>query len=281
MMVCPYDENRLLLILQVDHSRVTGWFAAHWGNDTFARPSPYAAMVLAAQEHDTGWWDWEIKPQVNNEGLPPDYIGSIKHLGGKVWLDFYRHGIYRLAEQDPYAGYIVSLHSDGLLTQGRGLLPYMPDYTVYPEVKEFLTEQENYRAELMEKLKSSKEYCDSISDEQLWTNFKLMEVYDQMGQFVCNRYPFNSAHRKNGPSNTLSNVPVPTQPKRDDAVLTFTIKDETRATVTPYPFDVDPLIVSFQGRLIPKRRYANQDEFLMDYYRAEKVPITYSLHAGE
>jgi len=58
---CPYDDNRLLLILQVDHSRVTGWFAAHWGNDTFARPSPYAAMVLAAQEHDTGWWDWEIK----------------------------------------------------------------------------------------------------------------------------------------------------------------------------------------------------------------------------
>jgi Protein of unknown function (DUF3891) len=281
MMVCPYDENRLLLILQVDHSRVTGWFAAHWGNDTFARPSPYAAMVLAAQEHDTGWWDWEIKPQVNSEGLPPDYIGSIKHLGGKVWLDFYRHGIYRLAEQDPYAGYIVSLHSDGLLTQGRGLLPYMPDYTVYPEVKEFLTEQENYRAELMEQLKSSNQYCDFISNEQLWTNFKLMEVYDQMGQFVCNRYPFNSAHRKNGPSNTLSNVPVPTQPSRDDAVLTFTIKDEIRATVTPYPFDVDPLIVSFQGRLIPKRRYTNQDEFLMEYYRAEKVPVTYSLHAGE
>jgi uncharacterized protein DUF3891 len=65
MMVCPYDENRLLLILQVDHSKVTGWFAAHWGNDQFARPSPYAAMVLAAQEHDTGWWDWEIKPQIN------------------------------------------------------------------------------------------------------------------------------------------------------------------------------------------------------------------------
>lgn len=280
MMVCPYGEKRLLLILQVDHSRVTGWFAAHWGNDTFARPSPYAAMVLAAQEHDTGWWDWEIKPQLNNEGLPPDYIGSIKHLGGKVWLDFYRHGIYRLAEQDPYAGYIVSLHSDGLLTQGRGLLPYMPDYAVYPEVKEFLTEQESYRAELMKQLKSSKEYCDFVSNEQMWTNFKLMEVYDQMGQFVCNRYPFNSTHRKNGPSNTLSDVPAPTQPSRDDAVLTFTIKDEIRATVTPYPFDVDPLIVSFQGRLIPKRRYTNQDEFLMEYYRAEKVPITYSLHAS-
>ena len=280
MMVCAYDDERLLLILQVDHSKVTGWFAAHWGNGTFAPPSPHAAMVLAAQEHDTGWWDWEIKPQLNNEGLPPDYIGSIKHLGGKVWLDFYRHGIYRLAEQDPYAGYMVSLHSDGLLTQGRGLLPYMPDYAVYPEVKEFLTEQENYRADLMKRLKSSAEYRDFVSDEQLWTNFKLMEVYDQMGQFVCNRYPFNNAQRKNGPSNTMSNVPVPTQPGSADAVLTFTVLDESRATVAPYPFDVDPLIVSFQGRLLPKRRYAHQDEFLLEYYRAEKLPINYLLSAN-
>ena len=101
MMVCPYDDERLLLILQVDHSKVTGWLAAHWGNDTFAPPSPYHAMVLAAQEHDSGWWNWEIKPHLNDEGLPPDYIGSIKHLGGRVWLDFYRHGIERVAEQDP------------------------------------------------------------------------------------------------------------------------------------------------------------------------------------
>jgi len=280
MMVCPYDEHRLLLILQVDHSKVTGWFAAHWGNDEFARPSPYAAMVLAAQEHDTGWWDWEIKPQINSEGLPPDYIGSIKHLGSKVWLDFYRHGIERLAEQDPYAGYIVSLHSDGLLTQGRGLLPYMPDYKIYPEVQEFLAEQEKYRAELLKQLKNSDEYRGFVSDEQIWTDFKLMEIYDQMGQFVCNRYPFNNTARKNGPSDTMSNVPTPTQPGKADTILKFTIKDESRATVAPYPFDVDPLPVSFQGRLIAKRCYANQSEFLQGYYRAEKLAIDYSLQSS-
>ncbi len=277
MMVCPYDDKRLLLILQVDHSKVTGWFAAHWGNDDFAPLSPYAAMVLAAQEHDTGWWDWEIKPQLNHEGLPPDYIGSIKHLGGKVWLDFYRHGIERLAGQDPYAGYIVSLHADGLLTQGRGLLPYMPDYAVYPEVKEFLAEQEKYRGELMRQLQSSGQYRDFVSEEQLWTNFKLMEVFDQMGQFVCNRYPFNSPERKNGPSHTLSNVPVPTKVGKNDTVLTFAIKDESRAVVSPYPFDIAPLPVSFQGRLIDKRRYASQNEFLQEYYRAEKLAINYLL----
>lgn len=279
MMVCPYDDDRLLLILQVDHSKVTGWFAAHWGNDAFAALSPYHAMVLAAQEHDTGWWDWEIKPQINAEGLPPDYIGSIKQLGQSVWLDFYRHGIERLAEQDPYAGYIVSLHADGLLTQGRGLLSYMPDYRAYPEVKEFLSEQESYRERLMRHLKNSQEYSDYVSNEQLWTNFKLMEIFDQMGQFVCNRYPFNSTQRKNGPSNTLSNVSAPVRSGQPDSILTFNIKDESRATVTPYPFDVDPLNVSFQGRLVPRRRYANQKEFLHEYYRAERLDINYFLQS--
>ena len=65
MIVCSYNESRLLLVLQIDHSRVAGQLAAHWGNDQFDAPRPYASMVLPAQEHDSGWWDWEIKPDIN------------------------------------------------------------------------------------------------------------------------------------------------------------------------------------------------------------------------
>jgi hypothetical protein len=54
----------------------------------------------------------------------------------------------------------------------------MPDFTIHPGVKEFLKEQEHYRAELMKKLKNSEEYRDYISEEQLWTNFTLMETFD-------------------------------------------------------------------------------------------------------
>lgn len=279
MMVCPYDDERLLLILQVDHSRVTGWLAAHWGNGDFAPPSPYPSMVLAAQEHDTGWWDWEIKPHLNDEGLPPDYIGSIKHLGQTVWLDFYRHGITRLAEQDAYAGYMVSLHAEALLSQGRGLLAYMPDYTVYPEVRAFLEEQESYRANLMVQLQSSLEHREYVSEERMWTNYKLMEIFDQMGQFVCNRYPLNATHRKNGPSHTLSDVPAPVKPGQQDTILTITVEDEKRGKIKPYPFDIDPLPVSFQGRLVPRQRYGSQDEFLREYYAAERLMVHYSFHS--
>ena len=38
MMAYPYDDKRIILALQIDHSRVAGYFAAHWGNKDFDRP---------------------------------------------------------------------------------------------------------------------------------------------------------------------------------------------------------------------------------------------------
>ena len=119
MMVCPYDDSRVLLILQTDHSRIAGVLAAHWGNDQFAKLQPYASMVLAAQEHDSGWWDWEIKPSVNEQGYPSDYIGSIKHLGQGIWLDLYRRAIERIARSISTL-HICLEHGEALLTKGLG-----------------------------------------------------------------------------------------------------------------------------------------------------------------
>jgi hypothetical protein len=280
MMVCPYDDSRLLLILQTDHSRIAGLLAAHWGNDQFARLKPYASMVLAAQEHDSGWWDWEIKPSVNEQGFPSDYIGSIKHLGQGVWLDLYRRAIERLASRDLYAAYFVSMHGEALLTQGMGLLPSMPDYRSDPAVQNFIAEQEAPRSRWLAQLHTAGMPNELIQDSHLWTNFKLMEVFDQFAQFVCNRYPFNSQARKNGPTNKLSNIPVPVADGKPDVTLTIDVQDEREALVSPYPFDVSPLPVSVEGRLVPNRSYSRQDEFLEDFYKAERIGIGYLLKAA-
>jgi hypothetical protein len=276
MMVCPFSDSELLLVLQIDHSRIAGHLAAHWGNNEFAELKPYGSMVLAAQEHDGGWWDWEIRPTLNAEGRPIDYIGSTKSLG-KTWLDFYRHGIERVTQQDAYAGLIISMHGEGLLNKGLGLLPYMPDLTGDAEVQRFIGEQQPFRANIKEQLQRNR--GDLASEEHIWTNFKHMEVFDQMAQFVCNRYPFNSTARKNGPDNTLSGVPVPVRRGVPDTTLRIEVQDETRAIVRPYPFDVDPLVVSFPARLVPNRTYAGQDDFLKYYYKAKPMVITYTICA--
>lgn len=100
-----------------------------------------------------------------------------------------------------------------------------------------------------------------------------------MGQFVCNRYPFNATHRTNGPSSALSDIPAPATPSREDTILTFDIRDERCAVVKPYPFDIDPLPISFPARLVPNRRYGNQEEFLREYYTAKRLTVEYMLHS--
>jgi hypothetical protein len=280
MMVCPYDDSRLLLILQTDHSRIAGLLAARWGNDQFARLQPYTSMVLAAQEHDSGWWDWEIKPSVNEQGYPSDYIGSIKHLGQGVWLDLYRRAIERLAARDLYAAYFVSMHGEALLTKGMGLLPSMPDYTGDAAVQEFIAEQKELRAGWLPMLKKNQELADVTNEKHLWTNFNLMEVFDQFAQFVCNRYPFNSRARKNGPTQTLSGLAVPVSPDRPNVTLTIDVLNGTDAVVLPFPFDVNPLKLSFEGRLVPNRPFTDQEEFLQQFYGAERIAINYTLRAA-
>jgi hypothetical protein len=280
MMVNYLDDDRLLLVLQIDHTRIAGLFAAHWGNDEFERLKPYTSMVLATQEHDTGWWEWEIRPTLNKEGYPLDYIGSVGALG-QEWLDFYEGIVGRIAPKDAYAAYFVSMHGDGLVTKGMGLLDYMPDWSsVDPRFKAFVDQQHEIRSELLKEMRSREELAEVTSDEYLWKNYRHMEVFDQLGQFVCNRYPFNSTAREKGPSKTLSDLPVPVGPGKQDVNIMVDVRDETTAVMTPYPFDIDPLPVSFQGRILPNRPYESQEEFLDDFYRAERLNVNYVLRSS-
>ena len=67
-MIVAEGPEQYRLITQNDHGDLAGQFAAHWGNDKFARLNPYQSMVLAAEAHDNGWWNWDINPSVNDQG---------------------------------------------------------------------------------------------------------------------------------------------------------------------------------------------------------------------
>jgi hypothetical protein len=268
----------MILALQIDHSRVAGYLAAHWGNQDFARPEPYASVVLAAQEHDIGWWEWEMKPAtLNDRGYPLDYHdGSLKYLG-QLRLDFYKNAVDRVMHRDKYAAMLMAMHGVALMNAGYGRYAYPPDRTSDPRVKAYVSHQEDLRVDLLRQLRESGQYKDFVSDEQVWTNYEYMEVFDQFAQFLCNRYPLNSKARKLGPTNTLNDVDVPTRRGKPNVKLTIDTVSENRATVHPYPFDIDSLPVSFTARLVPRRAYRDGEDFLGEFYRAERVTVTHTL----
>ena len=50
---------------------------------------------------------------------------------------------------------------------------------------------------------------------------------------------------------------------------------------SPRPYESeDSVVVSFPARLVPNRPYASQGEFLRQFYKVERITISYSLHAA-
>ena len=102
-MIISESPESYRMITQNDHGDLAGQFAAHWGNEPFARLNPYQPMVLAAEAHDNGWWDWDIHPSIDEEGVPLTFTRTPR----EVRSHFYGKGIDNVIGRDPYAGLIV------------------------------------------------------------------------------------------------------------------------------------------------------------------------------
>jgi hypothetical protein len=98
-----------------------------------------------------------------------------------------------------------------------------------------------------------------------------------LAQFVCNRYPLNSKARKLGPTNSLNNVDIPTKHGQPAVKINIDTIGENKALLRPYPFDIDPLPVSFAARLVPNRVYKDGEDFLGEFYRAERIAVNHTL----
>ena len=286
MMVTAYDRTRLFATMQTDHSRVAGFLAAHWGNATFATPKPWNSVVLAAQEHDRGWWQWECRPTLSDAGGSLDYQNDTLHHLGALRTTIYRSAIEDVASIDPYAAILVLEHLTGLLDAGHGAFSFRKDVSDHPIAKAFLTEQSEVKRALIAKLRQSPEFRASGGDTHLDANSKLVEICDALAQFLCNRYPLDSTHRGKDPNRAFAEIPAPVGPGDPDVHLSLTVVDDHRLALDPYPFDTDPLPVTYVARWLPNRTYASRQAYLDDFYRAEPMAVRYMLqparrHGGD
>ena len=67
MVVRDLKDGRSVVSLQEDHAELAAQFAAHWGNERFAKLRPYQTMLFATTYHDSGYREWEGNPPMNME----------------------------------------------------------------------------------------------------------------------------------------------------------------------------------------------------------------------
>jgi hypothetical protein len=267
MIVQPRD-GALLLVRQTDHAALSGTLAEHWGGGPFARPTPRPSVLVAAARHDDGWGGWEARPQVNPATRRPY---QFTELPVREHYAFYAEGIAAVIRDDPYAGLLVSMHLSGLYRQRHGLDPalgldrFPPE--LRPVVEGYLRDLAAQQHALRERLLDESDYpAEAVEELAVWTNYKLLQVYDLFSLYLCLSRPREWTLRHVPVNDAHADVEMLLRPAGGDAL-----------TVTPYPFDEAPLRVSVPARVVPDRDYADDEDLRAALAAAEATELRFEL----
>lgn len=276
-MIIAESSEHYRMITQNDHGDLAGQFAAHWGNEQFARLKPYQSMVLAAEAHDNGWWDWDVYPSVDEQGVPLPFTRTPREIRS----GFYGRGIDNVIGRDLYAGLMVSMHGVGLPQKRYGTMPTMADRQDEFSQR-FIAEREPTHKLMIEKIRKSEQYAGMDSKEQIWLNYLMMQVFDRLSLFFCANFdlttvPATGAHTAGKGYYGPSVKPTPVELGKEDIELKLRAVDPKTVVVEPYPFDQSPLQVSVRAKLIPHIAYKSQEEFREVYAKAHREQFEFTL----
>lgn len=96
-----------VLISQIEHSRLAGHLAAHWGREPFAPLEHRDCVLPAIYRHDDGWWQWEDAPMINPDtGAPRCFLEMPSDVAHAIWS----RSVNLLADAGPLAQYMVAEH---------------------------------------------------------------------------------------------------------------------------------------------------------------------------
>lgn len=271
-MILAAVEDGLRVVRQTDHGDQTGRFAAAWGNEDVAPLTTHTAAVrLAATHHDDGWAGWERRPTLDPAtGQPVQFL----HLTPVEHVPLYRYGIERAAQQDPWAGLLVSMHGAGLYNNRYGTFQLVEQSFSAPEralVDEFLADMARLQQDLAVAAGwtapspgwtapspggHTPDAGTPASDRHVSEDpvaryeYLLLQVWDRLSL----QYAYRSA--ANG---DIAPLPVPAGP-----ALTLECRNlgVAHLGLRPYPFVEDGMTFELRQVTVENRRYRSPEDFL-------------------
>jgi hypothetical protein len=162
------------VVLQTDHADLSGAFARAWSD----RAPGHDALVVAAERHDDGWAVWEQAPRIDESGKPVNFLD----VDVRSHLAFYRAGIAAIADEDAYAGLLVSMHGAGIYRQRYGEDPGLRlahADEVMELVDAFVAEQEASHA--------ARAAAAEVDDDLRWADYRRLQAYDRLSLLFCMR----------------------------------------------------------------------------------------------
>ncbi len=264
MVIRELSDGSTYASTQEEHAELSAQFAAHWGNDRFARLRPYDTMVFATTYHDSGYREWEGMPRMNaDKGRPYGHRERIPDFEATE-LMAYRRNVEWVRGHDLYAGILVSMHRTGLW-RGRYDVLTSPQ----PRVRELSAPVQAALGELeaqQQRDKANLTAGNPAFEKELWINYRMLQLFDLLSLYFCCDGHGDSGFKEE----RLAPIPAGYAPNRG-VELRITPKPDGSVQMDPYPFDVTPLPVTVRARRLPPGQYTSEADARAAYY---KTPAT-------
>lgn len=241
-MIVRDDGDSWQVVLQTDHADLSGRLARAWvdGRQT---PGRTGSLLTAARRHDDGWAVWERAPTLTADGRPTNFL----EVPLRTHLALFRAAARAVAEEDPYAGALVSTHGSGIY-RGRygtaGELRLGLEGTDREAVEAFIAEQEAEQSTLLEEA--------GVGDGERWTHYRLLQAFDLLSLFFCFAQPGAGTQLR------VDRVPLDGGTERSLAVESV---GEGHATIEPFPFEGRSAELTLRRRVVARREWVDPEEF--------------------
>jgi Protein of unknown function (DUF3891) len=236
-----------LLVTHGEHARLAGLFAEAWGNAQFASPEPRADILYAVASHDDGWAGRDAAPFLTKAAIPEaftkDLVGSyaaFEEIDLPAYLRVRGEATAAVAEKNPFAAIVVSMHTVNLLTEQADLSSIRPDHR--PLHADFVAAQRAFQLETAARLNASQGALDRA--------FRFLQTCDNLSLITCAAYeqPRILRHSHTDRSGHLHSFEC-------------TPEGAGAFKITPSPFREKEMHFSFNVRRLNRRTFASTDEY--------------------
>jgi hypothetical protein len=268
-------ETGWWLVTHPDHARLAGAFAEKWGNELFLPPEPRSRVLKGIARHDDGWLARDSAPQITRQGKPSAFsvelvgkYSAFEEIDLAEYLAVRDRAVRLIAEEDPYAAILISMHTYSLLHDHADRSTIAP--AELPLLDNFLHQQKAFQASLMlQVLKDSSLPPEQRTEPAILDHFRLLQATDNLSLLTCVDF--------SRPANLLHPLPL-----RSGGHARVEVKSAgpRRFVLDPYPFAEKRLSFRFPARHVAGKLFSSAAELQAGFDAAAMEMLSVTVSGG-
>jgi hypothetical protein len=260
------------LITHPDHAHLAGDIAAAWGNARFRGPEPRARVLKGIACHDDGWALRDAHPSITRQGKPSAFstelvgrYSAFEEINLEEYLAVRERAVRIIAEDDSYAGLLISMHTYNLLTAHADRSTIAPEGLVLLDA--FLDRQRAYQSELHAAIAADDSLAAQEKKEQtILEHFRLLQACDNLSLLTCVAY--------DAPAHLLHPLPLNDGGTAEVKVLPIAPR---HFQLTPWPFAEPELSFTFPARRVEGKVFPDSQSLEEAFHAASMEQLTVKL----